>query len=135
EHHNAIKNFRDESFITQYLSPAMVRREKMFMFEDDQKANDFKIARIQNERGFEDIRSALSDRYKLSNYFADIQIVDADMTGDRCLTLKHSSHNGVMLDDKTAQQTINHIKNLWGYKVEMLSMNEKGQSTHLFESE
>lgn len=135
EHHNAIKNFRDESFITQYLSPAMVRRERMFMFEDDQNASDFKIARIQNERGFEDIRAALSDRYKLSNFFADIQIVDADMQGDRCLTLKHSSHNGIMLDVKTAQQTINHIKNLWGYKVKMLSVNEKGQSTHLFESD
>jgi stage V sporulation protein R len=121
QHHFAIRNFRDESFVMQYLSPAMVRKERMFVFEDNADNPNFKITSIQNERGFEGIRSALSDRYKLSNFFADIQVIDADLKGDRTLTLLHTIKDGIMLDRKTAQETVNHVENLWGYPVTLIS--------------
>lgn len=126
--HYAMQNFRDESFITQYLSPAMVRRERMFMLDDDSKGKEYGIARIQDERGFSDIRSALSDRYKLSHFFADIQIVDVDMAGNRKLYLRHTVHDGILLDDKTARETLLHLKNLWGYDALLDSVDAKTES-------
>jgi spore cortex formation protein SpoVR/YcgB (stage V sporulation) len=122
QHHFAIKNFRDESFITQYLSPAMVKKERMFDFTDDEYNANYVISDIQNERGFPGIRSALSDRYKLSKFFPDIQITGANMAGDRTLTLQHNVKDGIELDRKSAQETVNHIEALWGYPVVLHSV-------------
>lgn len=124
-HHNAVNNFRDESFISQFLTPNMVRKERMFMLEDNSGHVDYKIGKIHNERGFSDIRSALADRYRVGNLFPDIQIVDSNSSGDRTLQLVHTSYDGILLDYKTAKQTLHHLKALWGYNVELISVDAK----------
>lgn len=134
--HYAKNNFRDESFITQYLSPKMIRDNHMFLLDDDSDADEYDVARIHNERGYKDIRDTLSNSKKLSNMFADIQIVDVDFTGDRTMFLEHKVYDGIKLDEKTALQTVKHIKNLWGYPVELISLDTKsGNIVDMFGSE
>jgi len=134
--HYAMKNFKDESFISQYLSPAMVRREKLFMMSDDSDAPDYTISRIQNERGFEEIRSALSDRYKLSHFFADIQITDVKFSTTRKMYLEHRAYDGIKLETKTAWETLLHLKNLWGYDIVLESTDtESGLTFGVYDTE
>lgn len=123
--HDAVANFRDESFISQYLTPNMVRKERMFMINDDSGEDQYKIGRIHDERGFHDIRSALSDRYKIGGLFPDIQIVDANLTGNRQLELVHTAYDGIRLENKSVSQTLHHLKNLWGYDVQLSSIDAK----------
>ncbi|MGH7094291.1 MAG: SpoVR family protein, partial [Stellaceae bacterium] len=63
---HAWANYRDESFILQYLSPAMIRRFKLFHISDDASKPALKVEAIHDDWGYRRIRSALSRQYDLS---------------------------------------------------------------------
>jgi stage V sporulation protein R len=42
----------------------------------------------------------------------DIQIADVDLAGDRCLVLKHTIYDGVMLEEKNCFAVLRHVANL-----------------------
>ena len=54
---DAWANHRDESFIRQYLSPALIRKWRLFVLADEAKEPHFEVASIHNERGYEKIRA------------------------------------------------------------------------------
>jgi spore cortex formation protein SpoVR/YcgB (stage V sporulation) len=66
------------------------------------------------------VRSALSRQYDLARREPDIQVVDVDLAGDRCLVLSHAVYNGVLLEEKTCQAVLRHIAGLWGYNVRLV---------------
>lgn len=117
----AMKNFRDESFILQYLSPKVMRDMKMFALHDDQDDDEYMIRHIHDEQGFKDVRTALSQSYSLSHKLPNIQIIDADVRGDRMLMLEHRA-----VDDKLLHKDINdvllHLTKIWGYDVALDSV-------------
>ncbi|HVC51487.1 MAG TPA: SpoVR family protein [Stellaceae bacterium] len=120
---HAWANYRDESFILQYLSPAMIRRFKLFHISDDASKPALKVEAIHDDWGYRRIRSALSRQYDLSRREPDIQVVDVDLTGDRCLVLAHYAHDGVLLEDKTCRAVLRYTSSLWGYTVKLLEID------------
>jgi stage V sporulation protein R len=48
-----------------------------------------------------------------------VQVVDVDLTGDRCLILAHYVHDGVLLDEKTCRSVLRYATYLWGYGVKL----------------
>jgi stage V sporulation protein R len=118
----AMKNFRDESFIRQYLSPELIRRWHLFAIDDDSKKDHVAIERIHNERGYKKIRSILADQYNLSNREPDLQVWDVDLLGNRSLKLRHFKNNDIPLHSKT-DEVVKHIVRLWGYEVILESFN------------
>lgn len=110
-------NYRDESFIQQFLSPTIMRRFRMFAFSNDADKPYYLITGIHDERGFRSIRDTLARHYDLALQEPDIQIVDVDLLGDRCLRLQHVKRNGVPLDDDLREATLAHIRTLWGFDV------------------
>ena len=54
---DAWANHRDELFIRQYLSPALMRKWRLFVLADEAKESHFEVASIHNERGYEKIRA------------------------------------------------------------------------------
>mgnify|MGYP003349414831 CR=1 FL=1 len=52
-------NYRDESFILQYLSPHMIRDFGLFRVHDDSDKPHLSVEAIHDERGYRDIRRAL----------------------------------------------------------------------------
>ncbi|WP_239507794.1 SpoVR family protein, partial [Serratia marcescens] len=50
---DAWANHRDESFLRQYLSPALIRKFRLFVLADEPDDNHFKVASIHDERGYE----------------------------------------------------------------------------------
>jgi spore cortex formation protein SpoVR/YcgB (stage V sporulation) len=119
---DAWANYRDESFILQYMSPAIIRKFKLFQISDDSSKPSLKVEAIHDEIGYRRIRSALSKQYDLSRREPDVQVVDVDLTGDRCLILAHYVHEGVLLDEKTCRSVLRYAGFLWGYSVKLLEI-------------
>src|SRR5262249_40496092 len=111
-------NYRDESFISQYLSPYLIRRMRMFQLHDDPAcAEGIKVEPIHNERGYRRIRRELARQYDVGQLDPNIEIVDVDLAGDRRLVLHHSVGNGGLLAETDARRVLGHLADLWGYDV------------------
>jgi spore cortex formation protein SpoVR/YcgB (stage V sporulation) len=120
---DAWADFRDESFILQFLSPHLIRRLKLFHIHDDSDEPFFRVDRIHDERGYQAIRRALARQYDLAYQEPDIQIVDVDLVGDRKLILQHRVTGGQMLEPNDARAVLRHIATLWGYEVLLLEVS------------
>lgn len=120
--HFAMENFKDESFIQQYLSPKVMRDMKFFCVYDDEESPEYEIKAIHDEPGYRKLRAALADQYNLSTREPNIQVVDVDLRGDRSLTLKHTRHNNMPLNDDCVE-VLKHVHRLWGFDVHLHSYN------------
>ena len=116
-------NYRDESFVLQYLSPALIRKLKLFSVRDDSEDPYLLVENIHNERGYRNLRKLLARQYDLAYLEPDIQIVDVDLAGDRKLVLHHRVTNGVLLDEADAKAVLRHVANLWGYEVQLVEVS------------
>ncbi|MCG8610419.1 MAG: SpoVR family protein [Pseudomonadales bacterium] len=119
--HFAMRNFKDESFILQYLSPKVIRDLKLFSLVDDEQSNEYAISAIHDDNGYRHIREQLAKQYNLSFREPDIQIWDVDLRGDRSLTLRHTVVDGVPLNEDT-DKVLFHINRLWGFDVHLESV-------------
>ncbi|MFQ5563367.1 MAG: SpoVR family protein [Parvularculaceae bacterium] len=116
---DAWANYRDESFILQYLSPNVMRRMRMFALSDNAKEAYMKVSAIHDESGFRRVRDTLAGMYDLGRHEANIQVVAADLEGDRGLMLRHEPYEGRALDPKIKDAVIAHIERLWGHEVKL----------------
>ena len=57
---HAWANYRDESFVLQYLSPRLMREFRLFKVLDDAEADAMVVDAIHDERGYREIRRALA---------------------------------------------------------------------------
>lgn len=114
----AMINYRDESFIKQYLSPNLIRKLRLFSIQDDEDASEYVVKSIHNERGYKQLRAALSNQYNISEMEPDIQVYDVDLQQDRCLHLQHTVKNGRTLN-KSSDLVLGHLQKLWGYDVKL----------------
>ncbi len=114
---HAWANYRDDSFIQQYLSPHIIRKFRLFCLRDDSRENYFTVLSIHNERGYRDTRDALARMYDISVLEPDIQVKDVDLLGDRHLHLHHEMRNDIPLDEVNRAAVLEHVRRLWGYDV------------------
>lgn len=121
----AMRNFKDESFILQYLSPKLIRDLKLFTVFDDDNHNALEITAIHDEQGYRQIRKSLAEQYNLSNLQPNVQVYKADRRGDRSLTLRHTLHDRRPLDD-SADEVLKHLGRLWGFNVRMEDIDTAG---------
>jgi spore cortex formation protein SpoVR/YcgB (stage V sporulation) len=110
-------NYRDESFILQFLSPRLMRDFGMFHVRDDANEPNLNVEAIHDERGYKRIRSALARQYDVAWTVPDIQVVDVNLAGDRRLILHHRALNRILLEERDARLVLQHIADLWGYDV------------------
>lgn len=128
---DAWTNHRDESFILQYLSPAMIRKFRLFLLTDSSGDNYLEVASIHNERGYQAVRSALARSYDIGANQQDIQVVDVNLLGDRQLRLQHNVKNGILLEETSRDATLRHIRHLWGYDVSLVGVDaETGEELY-----
>ena len=116
-------NFRDESFILQFLSPHLMRTMRLFKLRNDTAQPHLLVTAIHNERGYRDVRKALAHQHDIAHVEPDVQIVDVDLAGDRKLIIHHRIANGILLDEADAKLVLRHIANLWGYEVKLLEVD------------
>ncbi len=121
----AMRNFKDESFIAQYLSPKLIRDLKLFHIVDDERQPELLVEAIHDEIGYENIRAALSRQYNLGNLEPDIQVYSVDMKGDRSLTLHYMQHDRIPLGDTTSD-VLKHLHTLWKFPVVLRTIDTQG---------
>ncbi|QNI02316.1 SpoVR family protein [Halomonas sp. SH5A2] len=119
----AMRNFKDESFIQQFLSPKVMRDQKLFLVVDDDQEDMLEVAAIHNEQGYRRVRDALATQYALSVREPNIQVVEAAIRGDRSLTLHHVQDSRRPLA-RSVYPVIRHLQKLWGFPVHLISMEE-----------
>jgi stage V sporulation protein R len=111
-------NYRDESFIAQFLSPRLMRQLRMFYLHDDPTESEgIKVEAIHNERGYRRIRRQLARQYDVGWTDPNIEVVDVDLAGDRRLVLRHTAVNGGLLEETDAKRVLQHLADLWSYDV------------------
>ena len=126
----AMESFKDESFIQQFLSPRLIRYFKFFQIDDDDRNDYVEVAAIHNERGYRKVRDALAEQYNLSIQEPNIQIVRANVHGDRALTLRHQRSSGRPLDDDSAREVLRHLHRLWKFDVHLESVENGTVVSH-----
>ncbi len=122
----AMKNFKDESFIAQFLSPRLIRQFKFFSILDDDEDSEMEVAAIHNDAGYHHIRQKLSEQHNLSINEPNIEVFDVDIKGDRSLTLRHTPNNRIPLADSTPE-VLKHLHRLWGFTVKMETLDDNGK--------
>jgi len=128
----AMRNFKDESFIMQYLSPRLIRELKLFSILDDDKENMLNVSAIHDEAGYRYIRAALAEQYNLGSREPNLQVHSVDLRGDRSLTLRYTPHNRRPLNDDT-DEVIKHLSRLWGFTVRIEVPDENGVIQQAYE--
>ena len=119
-------DYRDESFILQFLSPKLMRDFRLFAVHDDAKESAMGVAAIHNEQGYRDLRRRLARHYDIATQDPDLQVTDADLSGSRRLVLTHNVRNGVLLEKTEAERTLQYLAQLWGYRVKLVETEGDG---------
>ncbi|ASK33008.1 SpoVR family protein [Alloalcanivorax mobilis] len=119
----AMESFKDESFIQQFLSPRLIREFKLFSLFDDDERDYIEINAIHDDRGYQTVRNRLSEQYNLSIQEPNIQVYDADIRGDRSLTLQHVRQHHRPLDPDSGNEVLRHLHRLWGFDVHLESID------------
>jgi stage V sporulation protein R len=124
----AMRNFKDESFISQFLSPKLIRDFHFFSILDDDKQNSIEVSAIHNQEGYQAIRQSLAGQYNLGNREPNIQVYSVDLQGDRALTLRHLMYQNRPLNKQT-QEVLKHVARLWGFDVYLETIDTSGNIT------
>lgn len=123
----AMRNFKDESFIAQFLSPKVMRDFKLFAVLDDEVQDELEITAIHNDAGYRKLRLALADQYNLGSREPNIQVWNVAYRKDRSLTLRHTRYHRRPLHPETTQEVLKHLHRLWGFTVRMEAVDEAGK--------
>jgi spore cortex formation protein SpoVR/YcgB (stage V sporulation) len=116
-------DFRDESFIHQYLSPNVMREMRLFQLKDEGEKPAVRVEAIHDEQGYKQVRRMLARQYDVSQQDPDIQVTDADLAGSRRLVMTHFVRNGILLDKDECDRTLMHVARLWGYRVRLIEVD------------
>jgi stage V sporulation protein R len=122
----AMRNFKDESFIAQYLSPKLMRDLKLFSIKDDQRDPELHVTAIHDEAGYQHLREVLSAQYNLSINDPNIQVYQVNTEGDRAMTLHHIRHQNRPLNADT-EQVLRYLHQLWKFPVRIESYDSNGE--------
>ncbi len=122
--HHAMANYKDESFILQFLSPKVIRDLKLFSIVDDDEDREIEVAAIHDDTGYRRIRENLAAQYNLGQQEPNIQVQRVDLRGDRSITIRHLQHDRIPLAEDDAKEVIKHLHHLWRFNVHLESMQD-----------
>ena len=127
--------FRDDSFILQYLSPKVMRDFRLFEISDTAGSPASVVRAIHDDTGYKRVRRTLSSHYDVSARDPDLQVTDADLSGARRLVVTHHVRHGVLLDKEQCDRTLQHLAQLWGYRVKLVETDaESGKTLKEYEA-
>lgn len=129
-----IPNYRDESFIRQFLSPKVIRDFKLFAIRNDEtKPEHYEVLDIHNDAGYRNVRKILADSMDINNKVPNIQITDVDFVDSRRLTLHHySTYDQILSGDPV--EMLMYVKDLWGYHVDLFSIDGEGDVAECYDT-
>lgn len=121
-----VENYRDESFILQFLSPKIVRHFKLFSVHIEEGKEYLGVNGIHDDESFIKIRETLAEQYDLSRAIPQIEVVFVDWKGDRTLFLDHITKNNQLLNHSEAKEVVQYLYQLWGFTIDIRYMDLDG---------
>jgi len=115
-----VENFKDETFVLQYLSPKVIRDMKLFSIDDKEDDDHYEVEAIHDEQGYRKVRQSLSENYNRARYIPEIQVFNVDVYGDRTLTLSYTSNNEKDINLHNMDEILEAISDLWGFNVRLI---------------
>ena len=125
--HDIMRNYRDESFLLQFLTPKLVREFRLMAIQTGEGLDHWTVSDTAGSDGFKSIRSQLAAGYRLESYMPDISVVRYGRDTDRKLVLQHQSYNGRSLLAEETEQTLKHLRWLWGFDVSLEALDQGGR--------
>ncbi len=126
----AMRNFKDESFIAQYLSPKLIREFRLFTVADHESKSYLEIDSIHNEEGYRRVRRLLAQHFNRDVSMPDVQVVRYERDTDRSLVLRHQIHRNRPLVSSEATEVLKHLVRLWGFTVRLEAVDAEGRLDH-----
>jgi len=126
----AMQNFKDESFVAQFLSPRLMREFRFFTIVDEAARPRLRIGPIHDDLGYANLRAALADQYNLGSREPNIQVWDVDLRGDRTLTLRYDNPQDRPLQ-ADFEAVLEHMAFLWGFTVRLEEVDSRGETRTL----
>jgi len=123
----AMRNFKDESFIAQYLSPRLIREFRFFAVADHESNPKLEIDAIHDDAGYRRVRKLLAAQHNRDAMVPDIQVWRYQRESDRALVLRHQKNRGRPLASDDADAVMKHLVRLWGFKVRLEEVDEDGK--------
>jgi spore cortex formation protein SpoVR/YcgB (stage V sporulation) len=110
---DAMRNYKDDSFILNFLSPKVMRDMGLFHVKVDNENPYYEVQNISNDEGYRQLRQKLSEQYSRINTVPDIQITDYNKLNHN-MTLTYRNFHGIPLDVESKKHVMEHLKYLWG---------------------
>lgn len=121
---NAASDFRDESFISQFLTPTVIREFGLFSVKFDKQNGTTKptiVTQVQDDIGYKPLRELLAKSMTRIERVPQIVVLNDNYSSTRELELHYSSYNGRGINEKEARSVLEHIDYLWGFNVQLNS--------------
>ena len=122
----AMRNFKDESFIQQFMSPKVMRKFGLFTLLDDERDEQYEITAIHNDAGYRKVRDTLARQHTNEMFLPEICVVGYRKRTDRGLELQHDVVNARPLEMEETMTVLHHLETLWGYPVQLTSVTSDG---------
>jgi stage V sporulation protein R len=120
---HVMENYRDESFILQFLSPKVIRDFKMLSVAIEEHMPQYEVMDIHNQDGVNGIRKKLANMNSLNFHTPHIEVHRVDWDLDNTLVLRHYNNHDQLLEEESARDTLNYLHMLWGKDVLIENMN------------
>jgi stage V sporulation protein R len=124
--HDIMQNYRDESFLLQFVTPKLVRDFRLMHIQTDEGKDHWLVSHTAGAEGFKSIRSRLAAQYRLETWMPEISVVRYGRDTDRKLVLQFQSYNGRGLVEEEAVQTLKQLRQLWGFDVALEAVDQNG---------
>ena len=128
----AMRNYRDESFIAQFLSPRPIREMRLFALADHADEDAYYVESIHDDKGYRRVRKMLAEQYAHESRVPDVQVLRYHRDGDRSLELRHFAHRGRPLTE-AANEVVKHLRRLWGFGVRLETWDGEERIGHVVE--
>ena len=122
---DAWANYRDESFIEQFLSPKLMRDFRLFSLFDKADEGTYRVSSIHNESGYRAVRAALARQYDVGVADPNIQVIGR---GSQRQPHAVSSNTACIAAFRFMRQrrklVVQHIERLWGHDVALVEVDD-----------
>lgn len=112
---DAAYNYRDESFIRQFLSPKVMRDFNLFAIDNPSEEEDYEVLAISDDQSYKDIRKILADQIMEERSAPDLRVVNVDLKDSRGIKIK--LFGDITLDIDQLELVAYYIESLWEYPV------------------
>lgn len=116
-------NFRDPSFVLQYLSPKLVRDFKFLTLKSKSEDDYVEITATHDTEDFKAVRSTLEAHYDFYTRLPYITVEGAALKSSRALFINVTERKNREVDGDSLAQTLDLLKTIWPYPIKVKYTN------------